>query len=205
MILRSEIQDVLFLDIETNAVNNLQGLSDMENNSIICICVGKIGSDEQDNFLKLRCFYNENEYLLLLEFNAFLQKLKPETVLYAHNGKEFDFPFIAHRMSLYEIELPEILSKNGNKLMELQLLDTKDFWGYFGLKAYTSLEFLSYIFKIDKPSNQQVSNKLHTEYYFQNDLQRVIDYCYRDVVTIAQLLLRFNNQNTIRTENIYYV
>lgn len=204
MILRSEIQDVLFLDIEINPANHSQkGLSDAVNATIVCICVGKIGTDEQDNFLKLRCFYNENEFYLLLEFKSFLQKLKPETILYAHNGRDFDFPFIIQRMRANNIELPEVLMFSENKLMELNLIDTKDFWSNFGLKSYTSLEFLSYIFKIDKPNNQALS--LNTEYYHQNELQRIIDYCYRDVVTIAQLLLRFNNQNTIRTENIYYV
>jgi 3'-5' exonuclease len=204
MILRSDIQDVLFLDIETSPANQSRtNLSNDGNASIVCICVGKIGIDQHDNFLKLRCFYNENEFYLLLEFKSFLQKLNPETILYAHNGREFDFPFIIQRMKANNIELPEVLTFSENKLMELNLIDTKDFWSNFGLKSYTSLEFLSYIFKIDKPSNQALS--VNTDYYHQNELQRIIDYCYRDVVTIAQLLLRFNNQNTIRTENIYYV
>ncbi len=206
MILRSAIQDVLFLDIETVPTTLESGeLSITDNDQILCICVGKIGSDSEDSFLKLRCFYNENENYLLQEFNSFLQKLNPNTLLYAHNGKQFDFPLITKRMLLNKIELPEILSTSGKNLAELNLVDSSELRRFTGLKHYTSLEFLSFIFKIDSENTDLEENNLQKEYYFQNDLQRLIDLCYRDVVTIAQLLLRFNNENTIRTENIYYV
>ena len=108
-------------------------------------------------------------------------------------------------MLLNKIELPEILSTTGKNLAELNLVDSSELRRFTGIKHYTSLEFLSYIFKIDSESTDMEENNLQKEYYFQNDLQRIIDLCYRDVVTIAQLLLRFNNENTIRTENIYYV
>ena len=206
MILRSAIQDVLFLDIETVPTTLESGeLSITDNDQILCICVGIIGSDSEDSFLKLRCFYNENENYLLQEFNSFLQKLNPNTLLYAHNGKQFDFPLISKRMLLNKIELPEILSTTGKNLAELNLVDSSELRRFTGIKHYTSLEFLSFIFKIDSENTNLEENNLQKEYYFQNDLQRIIDLCYRDVVTIAQLLLRFNNENTIRTENIYYV
>ncbi len=206
MILRSTIHDVLFLDIETvPALQESDEKSINDNERILCICVGKIGIDSEDNFLKLRCFYNENESHLLLEFNSFLQKLSSQTLLYAHNGKQFDFPLLTKRMMHHNIDLADMLHLSGNNLAELNLVETVDMRKFTGLKHYTSLEFLSFIFKIDVPSTNTEEHILQKEYYYQNDLQRIIDFCYKDVVTIAQLLLRFNNQNTIRTENIYYV
>ncbi|MCF8283714.1 MAG: 3'-5' exonuclease [Sphingobacteriales bacterium] len=236
MILRSKIQDVLFLDIETVPLHSeYEDLNDMEKylwdrkaryinkdeqsdsevyaragiyaefGRIVCICVGKIGKDVDCEFLKLRCFYNDDERNLLLEFKAFLQKLNPSTLLCAHNGKEFDFPFICRRMLINGIELPDILNIAGKKPWELQHLDTLELWKFGDFKHFTSLELLAYIFKIDTPKDDIDGSMVHKVYYKENNLQRIVDYCYKDVVTIAQLLLRFNNQNTIRTENIYYV
>lgn len=236
MILRSKIQDVLFLDIETVPQHaEYEDMNDVEKHMwdrkaryinkgdqsgaevyeragiyaefgrIICICVGKIGKDNDIEFLKLRCFYNEDEHSLLLEFKAFLQKLNPNTVLCAHNGKEFDFPFICRRMLVNGIELPEILNIAGKKPWELQHLDTLELWKFGDYKHFTSLELLAFIFNIESPKGDIDGSMVHNVYYQQNDLQRIIDYCYKDVVTIAQLLLRFNNRETIPTENIYYV
>ncbi len=236
MILRSKIQDVLFLDIETVPLHaEYEELNDIEKHMwdrkaryinkgeqssadvyeragiyaefgrIICICVGKIGTDKDGEFLKLRCFYNEDEYHLLLEFKAFLQKLNPNTVLCAHNGKEFDFPFICRRMLVNGIELPEILNIAGKKPWEVQHIDTLELWKFGDYKHFTSLELLAFIFNIESPKGDIDGSLVHNVYYQQNDLQRIIDYCYKDVVTIAQLLLRFNNRDTIPTENIYYV
>ncbi len=204
--LRSAFHDILFLDIETVPTLGESGeMSVTDYDQILCICVGKIGQDSEDSFLKLRCFYNENENHLLQEFNSFLQNLNPHTLLYAHNGKQFDFPLITKRMRLHNIDLADVLNVSGNNLSELNLVDSSELRKFSGLKHYSSLEFLSYIFKIENVNTDLDDNTMQKEYYFQNDLQRIIDFCYRDVVTIAQLLLRFNNQNTIRTENIYYV
>lgn len=172
---------------------------------IVCICVGNIGKEPGCEFLKLRCFYNDDEQLLLLEFKAFLQKLNPETILCAHNGKSFDFPFICRRMLINGIELPEILNNRIQKSPELQHLDTLEFWKFGDYAHFTSLEHLAHLFKIETSKKDFDRSSVQKVYYKQNDLQRIVDYCYNDVVTVAQLLLRFNNQNTIRTENIYYV
>lgn len=172
---------------------------------IVCICVGKIGNDTNGEFLKLRCFYNDDEHLLLLEFNAFLQKLHPDTKLCAHNGKEFDFPFICRRLLINGIELPEILNVSGKNPWELPLIDTSELWRFGSLTNTTSLEHLAHLFKIESLKKDFDGHSVQKVYYKQNDLQRIVDYCYNDVITIAQLLLRFNNQKTIRTENIYYV
>src|SRR5690606_18433954 len=56
---------------------------------IVCISCGII-SDEHK--LRLKSFYGENEYQILREFNEMLsgKYFGPDTILCAHNGKEFD-------------------------------------------------------------------------------------------------------------------
>ncbi len=233
--LSSPIQDVLFLDIETAPIhaeyNDLEGIdkylwdrsaryidndhsednhyqnakSHAEFARIVCICVGKIGKDDNGEFLKLRCFYNEDEQKLLLEFNSFLLKLNNNTKLCAHNGKEFDFPFIGKRMLINGIELPSILNFTGKNPWEVPHIDTSELWRFGSVKQIATLEHLAHLFKIESIKNDFEGENSQKVYYKQNELQRIVDYCYNDVITIAQLLLRFNNQKTIRTENIYYV
>lgn len=206
MFSRSQIHDVLFLTIET-----LPTMAEFlpeeihSENRILCICVGKIGNDSKTDFLKLRCFYNDDEKLMLLEFNSFLEKLKVNTLLYAQNGMAIDFPMLCNRMHHYNIEPAEILLEQNQMLAELDITGTKEFWKFSGLKQYTSLDFLLYLLRLDHLIDDTEDKKRISDYYQMNDLQRIIDSCYKNVVSIAQLLLRFNNQNTIRTENIYYV
>lgn len=206
MISRSQLQDVLFLNIETLPARAELSVEELHaSNKILCVCVGKIGNDLKVDFLKLRCFYNDEERLMLLEFNSFLEKLNPNSLLYAQNGLAIDFPTLCNRMKFYNIEPANILLEQNKMLTELNMVHTKEFWSFSGLKHYTSLDFLLYLLRLDHLIDNTEDKKRLLEYYQMNDLQRIIDSCYKNVVSIAQLLLRFNNQNTIRTENIYYV
>ncbi len=206
MISGSQLQDVLFLNLETLPVTSEFVAEELiDQHKILCVCVGKIGNDIKEDFLKLRCFYNDDERYMLLEFNSFLEKLKPDTLLYAQNGLAIDFPLLSNRMKQLDIEPADILLEQNNKLAELKVVDNKDFWSFSGIKHYTSLEFLLYLLRLEHLIDNTEDKKQLMDYYQMNDLQRIIDKGYKNVVSIAQLLLRFNNQNTIRTENIYYV
>lgn len=234
-----EIQDVLFLDIETAPLrpcfsdldpgeqylwikksNQLPKHSTIQSNDyfydragiyaefgrIVCICVGKIGRDEHKKpYLKLRSFYNDEEDKLLIEFQHFLLRLNPQTVLCAHNGKEFDFPYLCRRMLINQLSLPPILNIAGKKPWEVSHLDTMELWKFGDYKHYTSLELLAHVFNIESPKTDINGSMVHKVYYEENDPQRIIEYCYKDVITIAQLLLRFQSEELIQSENIYYV
>lgn len=169
------IEDVLFLDIETAPLNNTL----LETERVICICVGKFGQDS-NRYLNLRSFYNENEANLLLEFKSFLSNFSKKTILCAHNGNTFNFPFLSERMIVNGMISPSILSKNAY-LNGLNQLDTK--------------EFIS--------TNSFKSSKLKQESNI--DVEEIVSYCFKDIIAIAQILLRFKNLSSVSTENIYYV
>lgn len=42
-------------------------------------------------------------------------------------------------------------------------------------------------------------------YYEENDLERIIHYCERDVVTVAQVFLRLRNEGLLKEEQIIHV
>ncbi len=162
---------------------------------IICISVGFIrGRDPYS--LRLKSFYGDDEKILLADFSAMLSKFSKsnrDSVLCAHNGREFDFPYIARRMIINSLRIPDILDNSGKKPWEIKLLDTLDLWKFGDYKNYISLELLTSILGIPTPKDDIAGNMVAGVYYTEKDLGRIVIYCEKDVLAIAQVLLRFMN------------
>jgi DNA polymerase elongation subunit (family B) len=171
---------------------------------IICISVGLI--KEKNPFsLRLKSFYGNDEKLLLTEFSGMLTKCSGnnrESLLCAHNGKEFDYPYIARRMIINGLVIPEIIDNAGKKPWEIKLLDTMDLWKFGDYKNYTSLDLLTTILGIPTPKGDIDGSMVAGVYYVENDIERIVRYCEKDVLAIAQVLLRFMNLPLIADEKI---
>jgi hypothetical protein len=162
---------------------------------IICISVGIISEKNPMNF-RLKTFFGKDEKLLLKEFSEMLSKFSKshkEALLCAHNGKEFDFPYIARRMIINGLIIPEILDNAGKKPWEIKLLDTMDLWKFGDYKNYTSLDLLTTILGIPTPKDDIDGSMVAGIYYNEDDIQRIVKYCEKDVLAIARILLRFMN------------
>jgi uncharacterized protein YprB with RNaseH-like and TPR domain len=129
-------------------------------------------------------------------------KSKKEAVLCAHNGREFDFPFIARRMIVNTLQIPEILDNAGKKPWEIKLLDTMDLWKFGDFKTYTSLELLTSILDIPSPKEDIDGSMVAKIYYDEKDLPRIVRYCEKDVLAVARILLRFMNLRGISEDRI---
>jgi len=170
---------------------------------IICISVGYfVHVDTQRNF-RVKS-YSGNEAELLDAFKKLLENHfnKPAHVLCAHNGKEFDFPYIARRMIIHNISLPEKLNLFGKKPWEVAHLDTMDMWKFGDYKHYTSLKLLTNILGIPSPKQDIDGSQVAEVYYNEKDLNRIVEYCERDTIAVAQLLLRFNNLEILQDDEI---
>jgi uncharacterized protein YprB with RNaseH-like and TPR domain len=171
---------------------------------IICISVGLIR--EKNPFIfRLKSFYGKDEKPLLSEFSGMLSKFSgnhKEPVLCAHNGKEFDFPYIARRMIINGLIIPEILDNAGKKPWEIKLLDTMDLWKFGDYKNYTSLDLLTSILGIPTPKDDIDGSMVAGVYYNEDNLQRIVQYCEKDVLAIGRILLRFMNQPGIDEDKI---
>jgi uncharacterized protein YprB with RNaseH-like and TPR domain len=171
---------------------------------IICISVGLVKVKESGN-IRLKSYFGEDERALLLEFAELLEKftrLHKDATLCAHNGREFDFPFIARRMIINRIEIPEILDNAGKKPWEVKLLDTMDLWKFGDYKNFTSLELLTTILGIPTPKDDIDGSQVADVFYIDKDLERIVKYCEKDVLAIAQVLLRFMSLPAIVPEGI---
>lgn len=170
---------------------------------IICISVGLIKEKDPVTF-RLKSFYGDDEKALLSEFGEMLNRFSKnrDALLCAHNGKEFDYPYIARRMIINGIIIPDILDNAGKKPWEVKLLDTLDLWKFGDYKSYTSLDLLTTILNISSPKDDIDGSMVAGIYYDKRDIKRIVRYCEKDVLAVAQVLLRFMNLPEIKEDRI---
>jgi 3'-5' exonuclease len=173
---------------------------------IICISVCHI-TDNADKSLRVKSFYNDDEKVLLSEFAKMLNGyfFREEHLLCAHNGKEFDFPYIARRSIINSIKLPRILDIAGKKPWEIQHLDTMELWKFGDYKSYTSLDLLTTILGVPSPKNDIDGSQVAYVYWVENDLPRIVKYCEKDAIAVAQLFLKYKGEDIIDEGNITYI
>jgi predicted PolB exonuclease-like 3'-5' exonuclease len=171
---------------------------------IICICTGMIGMQNDKRVFRVKSFFNDDERILLAEFSDLVTRLaqKREIELCAHNGKEFDFPFIARRMLINGVSLPALFDVAGKRSWEIRHIDTLDLWKFGDHKHYTSLDLLTAVFQIESPKTDLDGSQVAAVYWKERDLKRIVDYCRRDVIAIAQLLLRFKGEPMLDRDDI---
>jgi hypothetical protein len=175
---------------------------------IVCISVGYFVNFKSTNrTFRVTSFFGDDETVILNGFKKLLESHfnKPDHVLCAHNGKEFDFPYIARRMIINQIALPEKLNLFGKKPWEIAHLDTLEMWKFGDYKHYTSLKLLTLILNIPSPKDDISGSEVCGVYYKEKDVARIAIYCEKDTVAVAQLLLRFNNEPLIDELNIVHV
>ncbi len=174
---------------------------------IICISVGYFIADAAREKFRLTSFYGHDEHRILTDFKTLLEThfVKRSKLLCAHNGKEFDFPFIARRMIVHQIALPEKLNLFGKKPWEVPHLDTLELWKFGDYKHYTSLKLLTAILGIASPKDDIDGSEVAQVYYQEKDLERIVAYCEKDTLAVAQVLLRFNNQALLADSEIVRV
>ena len=85
--------------------------------------------------------------------------------LCAHNGREFDFPFLSRRILINDLKLPKILDIAGKKPWELNHLDTMDLWRFGDYKNYTSIKLLSELFNIPTPKDDIDGSQVSRVYW----------------------------------------
>lgn len=171
---------------------------------IVCISVGLVQDKMTGKQIRLNSYYGDDEKQLLIEFAELLNTHynSPQHILCGHNAKEFDFPYIARRMLINGVPLPSCLDIAGKKPWEINHLDTMELWKFGDFKHYSSLSLLCHIFNIPTPKDDISGADVARVYYEENDLERIVAYCHKDVVALIQLFMRFRGEELVKEENI---
>ena len=237
MIKRLNLEDILFLDIET--VPETQYLSDLDETKqilwelksqyqrkdeftadefyeragiwaefgkIICISVGYFNILDEARTFRVTSFHGD-ELTILNDFKSLIVShfSMSKHLLCAHNGKEFDFPYIARRMIINNIELPNKLNLFGKKPWEVPHLDTLDLWKFGDYKTYTSLKLLTNVLGIPSPKDDIDGSQVCRVYYEDKDIDRIITYCEKDTIAVAQVLLRLRTDELLSDDEIIHI
>ncbi|MCG2460910.1 3'-5' exonuclease [Flavobacteriaceae bacterium F89] len=173
---------------------------------IVCISVGYFNNKGESKSFRVTTFHGE-EMKLLKEFKNLLDTHfnHSKYLLCAHNGKEFDFPYIARRMIIHRINLPEKLNLFGKKPWEIPHLDTMELWKFGDFKHYTSLKLMANVLGIPSPKEDIDGGMVRDVFYIEKDIERIVAYCELDVITIAQVFLRLRNEELLDDEEIKHV
>jgi uncharacterized protein YprB with RNaseH-like and TPR domain len=237
MLKRINLEDVLFLDIET--VPQFENYADLKEASqhlweektkyqrkeeftpeafydragiwaefgtIVCISVGYFKVNGAERNFRVTSFYGE-ELKILKDFKRLLEKhfYKANHLLCAHNGKEFDFPYIARRMIILGIDLPKKLNLFGKKPWEVPHLDTLELWKFGDYKTFTSLKLMAHVLGIPSPKGDIDGSQVRDVFYVEKDIKRIVTYCEKDTITVAQILLKLRNETLLVDAELKFV
>ena len=166
---------------------------------VVCISFGFVLQKNGENHIRLKSLAGKDEKALLQEFidllNSYYNSI--EFLFCAHNGKEFDIPFLSRRILINGLKLPFLLNIAGKKPWEIKHLDTMELWKFGDFKHYTSLDLLTYIFNIPTPKDDMDGSQVASVYYEEDNLDRIIHYCEKDVIATIQLFRKYQGEPLI--------
>ena len=235
MFSRKQLENILFIDIETASVVStyaelparLQPLWDKkadryrrsgeekdtpiifkekaaihaEFGKVVCISCGYLQFDDESKpHITMKSYYGPDEKDILKSFGKMLDKytaVKEGRNICAHNGKEFDFPYLGRRYLINRLDIPYVLRIQGKKPWEVSFIDTMELWKFGDYKAYTSLDLLSAILDIPSPKDDIDGSQVGKVFWEDKDYERIREYCEKDVRTTAQVLLRMSGKEII--------
>lgn len=173
---------------------------------IVCISVGYFTFQNDTRLFRTTSFFGD-EITLLKDFKKVLSSHfnQAKHLLCAHNGKEFDFPYIARRMIINNIELPHKLNLFGKKPWEVPHLDTLDLWKFGDYKNYTSLKLLTNILSIPSPKDDIDGSEVYRVFYKEKEIDRIVTYCEKDTIAVAQIFLRLRGDAILEDNEIIHV
>lgn len=173
---------------------------------IVCISVGYFVIKGDIRNFRVTSFFGE-ETSLLHDFSNLLQNhfSGPHFLLCGHNAKEFDIPYIARRMIINGIALPEKLNLFGKKPWEVPHLDTLEMWKFGDYKTFTSLKLLCKVLGVPTPKDDIDGSQVGHVYHVEQNIDRIVTYCEKDVIATAQVFLKMRREELLIDDEVLHV
>ncbi len=170
---------------------------------VICIGLGFMSGGK----FRTKAIAGDSEKEILTEFSQLLNQhfYKEEHLLCAHNGKEFDYPFLCRRLLVNQLPLPKLLQIQGFKPWNVKHLDTMEMWRFGDIKNFTSLNLLAHIFNVPSPKDDIDGSQIAEVYYKEKNLERIKTYCLKDVITLIRIYQCLKGLSPIKDDDVLYV
>jgi len=171
---------------------------------ISCISLAYLRMEDNRFHLRMKSFYGHDEKQVIEDFRELIVTYfnQRKYVFCGHNIKDFDIPFLCRRMLINDFILPHKFNYSGNKSSQPHVVDTFQIWRFGDYKNYTSLRLLAKSLKIEHPEEFLEANQVAGMYWKDDDLEGIKEYCQRDVITVAQLMLKFKRFELLEEDHI---
>ncbi len=173
---------------------------------IVCVSVGYFVIKGDVRNFRVTSFFGD-EKKILRDFNNLLNNHfnQAQHILCGHNAKEFDIPFLARRMIINQIPIPNKLNLFGKKPWEIPHLDTLELWKFGDYKHYTSLKLMCKVLGIPSSKGDIDGSQVGHVYYVEKDIDRIVTYCEKDTIAVAQIFLRLRREDLLIEDEIIHV
>ena len=173
---------------------------------IVCISVGYFTLKGDIRHFRVTSFFGE-EKKLLKDFSNLINThfYQPQHLLCGHNAKEFDIPFLARRLIIHQLPIPDKLNLFGKKPWEIPHLDTLELWKFGDYKHFTSLKLMCKVLGIPSSKNDIDGSQVGHVFYVEKDIDRIVTYCEKDTIAVAQIFLRLRREELLIEEEIIHV
>lgn len=176
---------------------------------VICISTGYLLPQENGHMaMRIKSIYGDDEQKLLhsfLELTHHIFTHKKQVEFAGHNIREFDIPYLCRRIVINGLELPSYLYLHGAKPWEVKMVDTLQWWKFGDFKNYISLNLLAHVLGVPTSKTDIDGSKVQEVYYHDHDLPRIVAYCQRDIIAVANIILRFKNRPILEEKNIHII
>ena len=175
---------------------------------VVCISIGYFKKEKDHHQFRVKSLFGEDEKELLQHFVNTVNQLEAihnRWSFTGHNIKEFDIPFLCRRLLINGLAIPSYLDFQNMKPWETNIVDTFQYWRFGDYKNYTSLKLLAAALNVPSPKDDIDGSMVGDVYWKENDLQRIAIYCQKDVVTVANIILRFKNLPLLSAEQVIFV
>lgn len=162
---------------------------------VVCITMGKV----KNGILKCKSYYGENEEEILKDFCndiTRLQAANPKSLFGGHAIKGFDIPFLMRRCLVHGIDLPSMIDLAHLKPWEVNVIDTLELWRGTGFTG-AGLINISTALGLPNPKDDIAGYQVGDVYWNEEnkpDLERIRIYCEKDVLTVANVVLRIRKE-----------
>jgi predicted PolB exonuclease-like 3'-5' exonuclease len=174
---------------------------------VVCISIGYFKKEANNYQLRIKSMYGHDEKELLQSFIQTVNQLEASNNKWSftgHNIKEFDIPFLCRRLLVNGLPIPNYLDFQNMKPWETNLVDTFQYWRFGDYKNFTSLKLLAAALNVPSPKDDIDGSMVGEVYWKEKDLERIAIYCQKDVVTVANIVLRFKNLPILNEEQVVF-
>lgn len=172
---------------------------------VVCISMAYFKKSGNEYQLRVKSVYGHDEKKLLQDFIATVNQLEAANNKWSftgHNIKEFDIPFLCRRFVVNGLSIPNYLDFQNMKPWETNMVDTFQYWRFGDYKHFTSLKLLAAALNVPSPKDDIDGSMVGDVYWKENNLDRIVTYCQKDVVTVANIILRFKHMSLLKEEQV---